>query len=360
VTIPVANLYYLYCYAWRRFTAVQDRDVFSEQAPDTIPDLWAMVLSQAFGRQVRRGLDQGYRTDEGRLSLPRGRIDPIRSTTTGALATAMLECRWDEFVPDTPPNRIIKATMRRLAACVGLNPSHAHRLGLLWRGLVQVADIAPTLQSIRCIQLNRHNSAYGLMLDVCALVLQFLEPGDGAGEFRFKDPRRDHDHMARVFQDFLTAWFQRHCDPREFTSIGATKLNWPAEAMGGTDDLKHLPAMFTDITMRGPKRVLIIDAKYYHDALIARHEDATKKVISGNLYQLHAYLTTWQHDHPDGPHPEGMLIYPTVCDSVDINVRIFGFPVRVVTLNLAQQWPAIATDLGRLLKRSAGAITPKL
>jgi len=355
VTIPVTNLYYLYCYAWRRFAAIQDRDVFAEQAPENIPDLWALVLSQAFGRQVRRGLDHGYRTDEGRLSLPRGRIDPVRSSATGALATAMLECKWDEFVSDTPPNRIIKATMRRLASCANLDRTLAHRLGRLWRGLDQVADIDPTLQSVRNIQLNRHNAAYGLMLDVCALVLQFLEPAEGTGDFRFNDPRRDDAHMARVFQDFLTAWFVRHCDPREFTSIGATKLNWPAEPLGPASDLMHLPAMFTDITMRGPNRVLIIDAKYYHDALIARHEDATKKIISSHLYQLYAYLSTWHHDHPGGPSPEGMLLYPTVCDPMDINLKIHGFPVRVVTIDLAQPWQDIADDLGRLLGRTSGA-----
>jgi len=173
----------------------------------------------------------------------------------------MVECRWDEFVSDTPANRIIKAIMRRLATCAEIDRSLARRLGRLWRGLDQVANVEPTLQAIRSIQLNRHNAAYGLMLDVCALVLKFLVPADGAGEFRFNDPRRDDAHMARVFQDFLTAWFEQHCDPHEFTSIGATKLNWPAEAIGATDDLKHLPAMFTDITMRGPERVLIIDAK---------------------------------------------------------------------------------------------------
>jgi 5-methylcytosine-specific restriction enzyme subunit McrC len=345
VTIPVTNLYYLYCYAWRRFAAIQDKDVFVERAPECITDLWAMVLSQAFERQVRRGLDQGYRSDEGRLSLPRGRIDPVRSTATGALAMAMVECRWNEFVSDTPANRIIKAIMRRLAACTDLDRSLANRLGRLWRGLDQVANVEPTLQSIRSVQLNRHNAAYGLMLDVCALVLQFLVPADGAGEFRFNDPRRDDAHMARVFQDFLTAWFEQHCDPDEFTSIGATKLNWPAEVLGHADDLKHLPAMLTDITMRGPNRVLIVDAKYYHEALISRHENATKKIISNHLYQLHAYLTAWHHDHPNGPRPEGILLYPTVCDPVDINVLIYGFRFRVVTIDLAQQWQDIATDL---------------
>jgi len=358
VTIPVENIYYLYCYAWRHFMPVQDRDVIIEQAPESIHDLWALVLSHTFSRQVRRGLDHGYRADEGRLSLPRGRINPVRSSATGALATAMLECSWDEFLPDTPPNRIIKATMRRLASCGDLNKKHAHRLGILWRGLSHVADVVPTLQSIECVQLNRHNSSYRLMLDVCRLILKFLVPGDGAGEFRFKDPRRDHDHMARVFQDFLTVWFQRNCDPSEFppVEIGPTDLEWPAVRMGSPDDLSRLPKMKTDITMRGPGRTLIIEAKYYHDVLTSRHEEATKKIISGHLYQLHAYLTAWRHWHPDGPLPEGILLYPTVCDPVDINVRIHGFPVRVVTLDLAKKWPAIEVNLNNITAKPCSSL----
>ena len=358
MTIPVTNLYYLYCYAWRRFAALQDQQVFAEHAPDCVADLWALVLSQAFERQVRRGLDHGYRSDEGRLSLPRGRIDPVRSTATGALASAMIECRWDEFVSDTPPNRIIKATMRRLATCSGLDRSLSHRLGRLWRGLDQVADITPNLQSIRSVQLNRHNAAYGMMLSVCELVLLFLQPGDGDGEFRFRDPRRDDQHMARLFQDFLTTWFERHHDPTEFHSIGATMMRWPAEPLGPVDDLERLPAMLTDITLQGPLRTLIVDAKYYHDVLIARHEDATKKIISAHLYQLHAYLTTWQHHHPTRPLPEGMLIYPTVCDPVDINLKIHGFQVRITTIDLAQPWPAIAKAMERLLTMPKSVASP--
>lgn len=354
MTIPVTNLYYLYCYAWRRFAAVQDQDVVAEAAPSSVADLWALVLSQAFQRQVRRGLDHGYRSEEGRLALARGRIDPVRSVGTGALASAMVECRWDEFVPDTPANRVIKATMRRLAACAGLDRVLSHRLGRLWRGLEQVSDITLKLRAIQNIQLNRHNSAYGMMLDVCALVFQFLQPGDTAGEFRFHDPRRDDEHMARVFQDFLTAWFDQHRNPVEFRSVGATMLRWPA--VGSEPDLARLPAMFTDITLNGPNRTVIIDAKYYHDALIARREDATRKIISGHLYQLHAYLSTWRHDHPSGPMPEGMLLYPTVCDPVDIRVEIHGFPVRVVTIDLAQPWQSIAGDLARLVKRTPALV----
>ena len=151
--------------------------------------------------------------------------------------------------------------MRRLAACVDLDQTLAPRLGCLWRGLEQVQECTPTFGLIRDIQLNRHSSGYGLILSICALLLsKILEPGDSAGEFRFSDPRRDDAHMARVFQEFLTAWWDRHRDPAEFRYAGATVLRWPAQ--GSASDLSHLPEMMTDITLTGPQRTVIIEAKY--------------------------------------------------------------------------------------------------
>ena len=349
MSIPVANLYYLYCYAWRQFSAAADARVLEVDAPQTTADLWALVLSEAFARQVRRGLDHGYRVHHGRLSLPRGRMHPLQSTVSGALAVGQLECSWDEFVPDTDPNRIIKFTMKRLANCREVEPQHAHRLRRLILVLDRVADHTPTLREVRSVQLNRNNASYGLMLEVCRHVLEFLLPVEGDGTSAFRDPQRDDRHMAKVFEDFLMAWYQRHADPSEFSWIGRRELAWPVRALGDPSDLRFVPSMITDITLRGPQRVLIIDAKYYRETLLARRESATPKIISGHLYQLHAYLAAWAAHYPSGPKPEGMLLYPTVQDPVDLKLEIHGYPVRVATVNLNQAWPKIAAELASLI-----------
>lgn len=350
MSIPVANLYYLYCYAWRRFSAVDDCSVLENHAPKTTADLWALVLTEAFSRQIRRGVDHGYRLHHGRLSLPRGRLHPLQSTVSGALAVGQMECSWDEFVPDTDPNRVIKYIMRRLANCRDVDQQYAHRLRRLVQMLPQVADVTPTNREVRSVQLNRNNSSYGIMLDVCRHVMDFLMPADGDGVSTFRDPRRDDQHMARVFEDFLMAWYQRHVDPREFSWVGRRELSWPVRALGEPSDLKFIPSMVTDITLRGPHRTLIIDAKYYHQTLVARREDAAPKVISSHMYQLHAYLSAWSAHYPSGPSPEGMLLYPTVQDPVDLKLEVHGYPVRVATVNLNQAWPKIATQLESLIR----------
>jgi 5-methylcytosine-specific restriction endonuclease McrBC regulatory subunit McrC len=47
--------------------------------------------------------------------------------------------------------------------------------------------------------------------------------------------------------------------------------------------------MQTDVTLIGQGKTVIIDCKYYSDAL--QHHHGTDKFLSGNLYQIHAYLT---------------------------------------------------------------------
>jgi 5-methylcytosine-specific restriction enzyme subunit McrC len=107
--------------------------------------------------------------------------------------------------------------------------------------------------------------------------------------------------------------------------------------------------MVTDITLRGPKRVLIIDAKYYQQTLVAPREAAVHKIISGHLYQLNAYLGAWAAQYPTGPRPEGMLLYPTVQDHVDLKLELNGYPLRVATVNLDQEWGRIGEELSGLI-----------
>jgi 5-methylcytosine-specific restriction enzyme subunit McrC len=64
--------------------------------------------------------------------------------------------------------------------------------------------------------------------------------------------------------------------------------------------------MKTDITLRSGSKTIVIDAKYYKDALQEHY--GTKKARSGNLYQLLAYLRA-EVAAQGAPQPEGILIY---------------------------------------------------
>ncbi len=349
MSIPIQNLFYMYCYAWRRFEALKQFSFLSEDAPDSFVNLWALVLTHGFARQVRRGLDHGYVGESGRLGLPKGQMHFLKSMTSGASAIGQMECSWEEFVPDTKLNRIIKGTMRKLARCSDVDPKYTHQLKRNVLGLSHVRDITPTVHDVDEIQLNRHNSSYRLLLDTCRLVLEFLTPLDGSGSTRFRDPRRDDRHMARVFEQFLLAWFQRHAPKDIFHQVRAAQLNWPATSLGEDDELKYLPKMQTDICLIGKNGTMIIDAKYYHQTLLARREEAIGKIISGHLYQLHAYQSAWQAKYPESRRPDGMLLYPTIGQHVSLGYQLYGSNVRVQTICLSQSWKRIEDSLAKLV-----------
>src|ERR1700733_6314012 len=105
--IPIRNLYYLFLYAWDRFSEGSRADVGAEASPD-LPNLLARVLASGVRRQLRRGLDRGYvqRVDE--LALPRGKFLLQDTVRKSSLASGRVVCQFDELNADTLPNRILR------------------------------------------------------------------------------------------------------------------------------------------------------------------------------------------------------------------------------------------------------------
>ena len=73
MTIPIRNLYYLFCYAWERFPEGGATDVGIDACPD-LQNLFARILVNGINQLMRRGLDRGYIEIEEETRSPRGRI----------------------------------------------------------------------------------------------------------------------------------------------------------------------------------------------------------------------------------------------------------------------------------------------
>jgi len=102
-----------------------------------------------------------------------------------------------------------------------------------------------------------------------------------------------------------------------------------------------LPAMYTDVVLRGANRCVILDAKYYRESFQSRF--GRDKIRSEHLYQILSYLQNF--GTPAGATMEGMLLYPTVHQDFDLQYVILGFPVRVCSIDLDQPWTAIRDRL---------------
>lgn len=346
--IPIANIYYMFCYAWDRFEQAKATDVGAESSPD-LPNLLARVLLAGTRHLMRRGLDRGYQPKVEELATVRGRIELNDSLTLQAQRIRRLSCEFDELSHDVLHNRIIKASMLRLSSVRSLEPRIAHELRATARTLRTVSDMRPTGADFARVQLHRNNAYYDFLLRVCRLAFDLMLPNtDGTG-FQFQDILRDERKMALVFESFVRNFYRT-----EQIAFRVTPLQLPWDAIPlACDDNVSLPQMRTDIFLRSPTRRIIIDTKYYRDAFQERF--GSKSFRSENLYQLFAYLKNAEALGPDFTAVEGMLLYPSVDQRIDAQYEIQGHSLRIVTIDLNQEWGAIAAGLKSLLLPSQTA-----
>lgn len=340
--IPIANVYYLFCYAWDRFEQAKATDVGAEPSPD-LPNLLARVLLAGARHLIRRGLDRGYQPNTEVLATVRGRIELNESLTLQAQRIRRLACEFDELSHDVLHNRIIKASMLRLASAQSLEADLAHKLRSVARSLQTVSGMRLTGADFARVQLHRNNAYYDFLLKVCRLAFDLMLPNaDGSG-FQFQDVLRDERKMALVFESFVRNFYRT-----EQSSFRVAPLQFPWDATPlQTDQTVSLPQMRTDIFLRSPTRRIIIDTKYYREALQERFGSTSFR--SENLYQLFAYLKNAEALSPDFAAAEGMLLYPTVDKKINAKYQIQGHLLRIATIDLAQEWTAIAADLRSLL-----------
>ena len=100
---------------------------------------------------------------------------------------------------------------------------------------------------------------------------------------------------------------------------------------------------------RGERRI-ILDTKFYRDALARGRGSGTGKLHSGNLYQLLAYLRNRQANRPDGARHAGILLYPQVGEEpLRADIRLEGFRIRARTVDLNRDWRLIHDEMLRTI-----------
>ncbi len=340
--IPVHNIYYLLCYAWNHFEEGAISDVAASDF-DNVADLLASVLCRGTSRLLKKGLDRGYLEQEEVLPTIRGRIDVSFTVRHGLHHRGRARCRFDELEYDILHNQILKSTLRRLLQLPGLDPKISNQVRGVYRRLTNIQDIPLTPSLFKRTTIHRNNRYYRFLLHVCELIATYSLPDEKTGGYRFMDFLRDEARMARLFENFVRNFYTK--EQREYC-VNAERLDWPVEvaAEGREADLNYLPAMFTDVSLRSASRTLIIDTKYYREALTSKYGGAPK-VSSGNLYQINTYLSSLESNGFPDCAAEGLLLYPTNGNNLDLKWKIKGHYVSVKTLDLSQGWRDIYTQL---------------
>ena len=344
--IPVQNIYYLLCYAWNK---LEEKDVTDVAADDStrLIDLFGKILAAGTTHLFKRGLDRDYlQFDEDTRRL-RGKINFGPTLRRALLQTGKINCSYDELSYNVLHNQILKSTIRRLFYVPALDRKIGKDLAALYRRFPAVDDIEITGQDFGRVRLHRNNYYYDFLLKVCRIIHENLLIDERTGEYKFMDFDRNETKMRLMFEEFVRNFYRLE---QTTFSVDRDYLNWQTDPAGQDDHF--LPRMQTDISLYSASlaRKIVIDTKFSQTTLIKSYHSETEKVKTGNLYQMYAYLKNLEyHDGPGNENCEGMLLYPTVAEPVDLNFSLPGHRLRVCTINLDQEWTGIHQDLIGLL-----------
>jgi 5-methylcytosine-specific restriction enzyme subunit McrC len=107
-----------------------------------------------------------------------------------------------------------------------------------------------------------------------------------------------------------------------------------------------LPSMLTDTTLESPNGVIIIETKFYLNALLS-NRGGSEKIRSQHLYQLMSYISNKAKSCQKPV--EGILLYPTVASAIMADYVIQGHRVRICTIDLSKPWQEISRSLIAIL-----------
>ncbi|MBN1634779.1 MAG: hypothetical protein JW917_11490 [Ignavibacteria bacterium] len=113
-------------------------------------------------------------------------------------------------------------------------------------------------------------------------------------------------------------------------------------------DKEFLPQMITDISIETPYKKIIIDTKYYREALTGRYD--SEKFHSSNMYQIYSYLSNLESRGGKNANCEGILLYPTVDKELNMSFRHKNHKIMFKTVNLSQDWRMIEDRLKSIIK----------
>ena len=344
--IPILNVYYLLCYAWGR---VQDRDttrLATLGGLSTVQDLLGKVLAGGVNHLFRRGIDRGYVERREDLAGIRGKLAVSDTAKRALRARGRAACDFEELSVDILPNQILRTSLYGLRdRRIKLDKDVRGDVRSAYRRLDGISRTRLKRITFGQVQLGGNRRLYQFLLSVCRLLYESSVVDEKTGRTTFRDFRRDEATMWALFEEFVTGFYEREQRVYRVNS-GGRRVQWANKGWATDADRAMIPVMTADVILESPERRIILDTKYYKDALAHGRGSGTGKLHSGNLYQLLAYVRNRQATRPDGAGHDGILLYPQVgSTSLRADIRLEGFRVQARTVNLDQDWRGIHAEM---------------
>jgi len=338
--IPIRNVYYMLTYAWQSFNVVDEARVGKESFKN-IYNLLGKVFYSGLLQLVKRGFHREYMEDLEDTAYIKGKINFNNSIKNNFQVNRRISCLYDNYTDNVNFNGILKYTLVILIRSPELNSTIKKDLRKLLPVFSHIKSIEPTRVIMSRLTYSRNNQHYVLLMNICYLIRNGLISKDKGDELKFSDFIKENE-MSNLYEKFILNFYKKHLSKDKY-KVYSPIIEWNIDEDKANSDLNYLPNMRTDITIENKEEdiQLIIDTKFYQSALNDSYMGYGKKHITGNLYQIFAYVNNTRFEGTK----KGMLLYPTVETEIDSMYWINGKKIEVKTINLDEEWNNIEERL---------------
>lgn len=327
------------CYAWDRLKETEQIKV--EQLEDKdIYNLLTRILLNNLSYLIKRGFYREYIGNNEELGTLKGKIDFNSSIERFSYKKGRMYCNFEELSHDILHNQIIKTTLYALIKCDEINEAYRERLFALIKYFADIKVINLREEHFKQARIHKNNLYYGFILDICKLIYDNMLISEETGKAQFKDFERDDRAMAYLFENFVRNFYRKECSEYK---VSRENIYWDAEGIS----MEFLPMMQTDISLESNDRKIIMDTKYYKNALT--NNLGSDKLISGNMYQLFSYLKNIEKKSSKDYNAMGILLYPRVNRDLNLRYHIHGHDMRIHTVDLNREWKHIHNRLKEIV-----------
>jgi 5-methylcytosine-specific restriction enzyme subunit McrC len=310
-----------------------------------VSELCAAILTNGIIVQAKRGLMKEYILKTESISSLKGKLDISESIKEQSFIKQQMVCQYDDFSTNSIMNKILKSTILLLLKS---DISPTRKMGL--RKLIGIFKGVDAIDLHRInwnMQYNKNNQTYRMLINICYFIFKGLIQTQTDGTTKIQNFIYERE-MHRLYEKFILKYYQK-----EFPQIqtSAMQIKWSVD----NGYVNMLPTMQSDITLSYNGKVLIIDAKYYNQALQQQFDNS--KIRSGHLYQIFTYVKNMSAEMAkQADNVSGMLLYARTDEDVqpDNTYIMSGNKISVKTLDLNCDFSDISKQLNEIVKEHFG------
>lgn len=332
--IPIKNIWLLLLYASDSYKELDEQQRINfEENPEKIVELAAEIYCKAVHKGLRNSLSNSYQPKNQVLTRVRGKIDYLITARKLLLEKGKIHCRFDGLTNNTPKNQYIHG-----AAHVLLRQLTNDKL------IKQCKQITNRFKELKIgksnyynpviDQFNRSNPHDNLLVSVAKLVHSLSIPTELFGKETLNQLEKTDQWLRLLFEKAVIGFYRVNLDPNEWQIESGKRFKW--QCTQSTDNIGHfMPEMKTDLIIENIKTNsrLIVDTK-----CTSIFKQSSHSFITDHLYQLYAYVRSQEKiDDPLSFSVSGMLLYPTVDESINEHALIQGHQLNFSTIDLRQE-----------------------